>query len=208
MNGRCCRVAVRSSSRTFRSAIRTEGRSFERFNLKIEPGTEGRACRPLGLRKSTLISLIQRLDDPQDGGVFIDGQRITEVGQDSLRSRIAVVPQEIALFHRSIMENIRYGKPDATDEEVISAARHAYCDGFIQDLPDRYHTMVGERGCCCRVGSVSGWHRAGVPENAPILILDEATSALDTQSEWRSSSRLRNWCADGPCWRWRTAFRR
>ena len=146
MNGRCCRVAVKIEFKdvSFRYPGRKAG--FRTLQPEDRAGAEGRACRPLGLGKSTLNSLIQRLDDPQDGGVFIDGQRITEVGQDSLRSRIAVVPQEIALFHRSIMENIRYGKPDATDEEVIVAARHAYCDGFIQELPDRYHTMVGERG--------------------------------------------------------------
>src|SRR4029450_5033386 len=101
---------------------------------KIEPGQRVGLVGPSGSGKSTLISLIQRLDDPQGGGILIDGQGITEVGQDTRRSRIAVVPQEIALFHRSIMENIRYGKPDATDEEVISAARHAYCDGFIREL--------------------------------------------------------------------------
>ena len=94
------------------------------------------------------------------------------------------MPQEIALFHRSIMENIRYGRPDATDEEVISAARHAYCDGFIRDLPDGYHTMVGERGMLLSGGQRQrlGIARAFL-KNAPILILDEATSALDTQSE-------------------------
>ena len=97
---------------------------------------------------------------------------------------IAVVPQEIALFHRSIMENIRYGRPDATDEEVIAAARHAYCDGFIRDLPDGYDTMVGERGVLLSGGQRQrlGIARAFL-KNAPILILDEATSALDTQSE-------------------------
>ena len=98
--------------------------------------------------------------------------------------RIAVVPQEIALFHRSIMENIRYGRPDATDEEVYRAARHAYCDGFIRDLPDGYDTMVGERGMLLSGGQRQrlGIARAFL-KNAPILILDEATSALDTQSE-------------------------
>jgi len=95
-----------------------------------------------------------------------------------------VVPQEIALFHRSIMENIRYGRPDASDEEVIAAARHAYCDDFIRELPDGYDTMVGERGIRLSGGQRQrlGIARAFL-KNAPILILDEATSALDTQSE-------------------------
>jgi ATP-binding cassette, subfamily B, bacterial len=157
---------------------------FDRFNLKIEPGQKVGLVGPSGSGKSTLISLIQRLDDAQGGGIYIDGQKVTDVGQDSLRSRIAVVPQEIALFHRSIMENIRYGKPDATDEEVIAAARHAWCDGFIQELPDGYNTMVGERGVLLSGGQRQrlGIARAFL-KNAPILILDEATSALDTQSE-------------------------
>jgi len=162
-----------------------DGRNvFDRFNLKIEAGQKVGLVGPSGSGKSTLISLIQRLDAVQSGATLIDGQRVTDVGQDSLRSRIAVVPQEIALFHRSIMENIRYGKPDATDEEVISAARHAYCDDFIRDLPDGYHTMVGERGVLLSGGQRQrlGIARAFL-KDAPILILDEATSALDTQSE-------------------------
>jgi ATP-binding cassette subfamily B protein len=167
------------------SFIYPDGRQvFDRFNLKIEPGQKVGLVGPSGSGKSTLISLIQRLDDAQGGGIYIDGQKVTDVGQDSLRSRIAVVPQEIALFHRSIMENIRYGKPDATDEEVIAAARHAWCDGFIQQLPDGYNTMVGERGVLLSGGQRQrlGIARAFL-KNAPILILDEATSALDTQSE-------------------------
>src|SRR5690606_24690130 len=101
---------------------------------------------PSGAGKSTLISLIQRLDDVQSGHILIDGQDIRSVSQDSLREKIAVVPQETALFNRSIRENIRYGRPDATDGEVIDAARQAFCDGFIRELPHGYETLVGERG--------------------------------------------------------------
>ncbi|EWY38998.1 ABC transporter ATP-binding protein [Skermanella stibiiresistens SB22] len=157
---------------------------FDGFNLRIEPGQKVGLVGPSGSGKSTLIGLIQRLDDAQEGAILIDGQRVTEVGQDSLRSKIAVVPQEIALFHRTIMENIRYGKPDATDEEVIAAAKHAYCDDFIRELPEGYHTEVGERGIRLSGGQRQrlGIARAFL-KDAPILILDEATSALDTQSE-------------------------
>ena len=104
--------------------------------------------------------------------------------QDSLRAAIAVVPQEISLFHRSVMENIRYGHPDASDEEVVAAARYAYCDEFIRALPAGYDTLVGERGI-----KLSGGQRQRIGiaraflKNAPIIILDEATSALDTESE-------------------------
>jgi ATP-binding cassette, subfamily B, bacterial len=106
------------------------------------------------------------------------------VTQDSLRARIAVVPQEIALFNRSILENIRYGRPEASDDEVCDAARHAYCDAFIRDLPDGYATLVGERGVMLSGGQRQrlGIARAFL-KNAPILVLDEATSALDTHSE-------------------------
>ena len=111
------------------------------------PGrAEGRRGGLLGAGKSTLIHLIQRLDDVQHGRILLDGQDIRSVSQDSLREKIAVVPQETALFNRSIRENIRYGRPDASDEEVVQAARRAFCDSFIRELPQGYDTLVGERG--------------------------------------------------------------
>ena len=127
---------------------------------------------------------MQRLDDVQRGRVLIDGQPVTGVTQDSLRAAIAVVPQEISLFHRSILENIRYGRPDASDEEVVAAARAACCDEFIRALPEGYETIVGERGMKLSGGQRQrlGIARA-ILKDAPILILDEATSALDSQSE-------------------------
>ena len=120
----------------------------------------------------------------QGGQILIDGQDIRHVSQDSLREKIAVVPQETALFNRSILENIRYGRPEASDEEVFEAARHAFCDGFIRALPEGYQTLVGERGVMLSGGQRQrlGIARAFL-KDAPILILDEATSALDTQSE-------------------------
>ncbi|MCW2240165.1 ABC transporter ATP-binding protein [Azospirillum canadense] len=162
-----------------------EGRRvLDRFTLTIPAGQKVGFVGPSGAGKSTIISLIQRLDDVQRGTIRIDGQPITALAQDELRAKIAVVPQDIALFHRSILENIRYGRPDATDEEVFEAARHAFCDGFIRQLPEGYRTMVGERGVRLSGGQRQrlGIARAFL-KNAPILILDEATSALDTQSE-------------------------
>jgi ATP-binding cassette subfamily B protein len=157
---------------------------LEGFDLDIPGGQRVGLVGPSGAGKSTIISLIQRLDDVQAGRILIDGQPITDVTQDSLRAKIAVVPQDIALFHRSVLENIRYGRPDATDEEVHEAARNAYCDDFIRELQHGYDTIVGERGVRLSGGQRQrlGIARAFL-KNAPILILDEATSALDTQSE-------------------------
>ncbi len=159
-------------------------RVFEHFELSIPAGQKVGIVGSSGAGKSTLISLIQRLDDPQAGRVMIDGQDISEVSQDSLRERLAVVPQEAALFNRTIRENIRYGRPDATDEDVVMAAKNAFCDAFIRELPQGYDTLVGERGVMLSGGQRQrlGIARAFL-KDSPILILDEATSALDTHSE-------------------------
>jgi ATP-binding cassette subfamily B protein len=135
-------------------------------------------------RRYTLVALIQRLDDVQEGEVLIDGRPVTSVKQDSLREAIAVVPQEIALLHRSVRENIRYGKPSASDGEVEAAAAAAFCDEFIRTLPEGFDTIVGERG-----PRLSGGQRQRIRlaraflKDAPILLLDEATSSLDSTSE-------------------------
>jgi ATP-binding cassette subfamily B protein len=154
------------------------------LSLRIPPGQKVGIVGPSGAGKSTLIHLLQRLYDVQSGEVLIDGQRLTEVGQDSLRAALAVVPQEITLFHRTLMENIRFARPDATDEEVYAAARAACCDSFIRATPEGYNTLVGERGM-----KLSGGQRQRIGiaraflKDAPVIILDEATSALDTESE-------------------------
>ncbi|TLX59081.1 ABC transporter ATP-binding protein [Stutzerimonas nosocomialis] len=160
------------------------GPVFEKFDLHIPAGQKVGIVGSSGAGKSTLINLIQRLDDVQDGRILIDGQDVRSVSQDSLREKIAVVPQETALFNRTIRENIRYGRPGASDEDVIEAARNAFCDAFIRELPEGYDTMVGERGVMLSGGQRQrlGIARAFL-KDAPILILDEATSALDTQSE-------------------------
>ena len=137
-----------------------------------------------GSGKTTLTTLLLRLADLQDGRILIDGQDVSEAAQASLRRSIAYVPQEPLLFHRSIRDNIAYGRPDATDEEVRAAAERANALEFIDRLPQGMDTMVGERGV-----KLSGGQRQRVAiarailTDAPILVLDEATSALDSESE-------------------------
>lgn len=157
---------------------------FSGFDLHIPAGQNVGIVGRSGAGKSTLLSLIQRFDDPQAGEVRINGQAIAAVTQDSLRALIAVVPQEIGLFHRSILENIRIGRPEASDEEVIAAAIAAHCDEFVRALPEGYATKVGERGVRLSGGQRQrlGIARA-ILKNAPLVILDEATSALDGESE-------------------------
>src|SRR5690606_10994547 len=169
------------------------GTVFEGLDLHIPAGQKVGVVGSSGAGKSTLINLIQRLDDVQDGRILIDGQDIRGVSQDSLREKIAGVPQDSALFNRSIRENIRYGRPDAGDEEVVAAGRGAFCEGFNRELPQGYVTLVGERGVMLSGGQRQrlGIARAFL-KDAPILILDEATSALDTQSEGEIQAALNN----------------
>lgn len=157
---------------------------FENFDLTIKPGQRVGLVGQSGAGKTTFVSLLLRQHDVDSGALCIDGQNIAEVTQDSLREHIAVVPQEPALFHRSIRDNIAYGKPDATEEEIIEVAKKAEAHEFISSLSKGYDTMVGERGV-----KLSGGQKQRVAiaramlKNAPILILDEATSALDSESE-------------------------
>jgi ATP-binding cassette subfamily B protein len=156
---------------------------FDRFSLRIQPGQRVGLVGQSGGGKSSLFTLLQRFYDAQDGSITIDGQDIAKVTQLSLREAISVVPQDISLFHRSIMENIRYGRPNASDDEVLRAAMAARCD-FIDSLPDGMATIVGDRGI-----KVSGGQRQRIAiarafvKDAPILLLDEATAALDSESE-------------------------
>ena len=156
---------------------------FEKFALRIQPGQRVGLVGHSGGGKSSLFALLQRFYDIQHGSITIDGQDISRVTQQSLREAISVVPQDISLFHRSIMENIRYGRPNATDDEVLRAAIAARCD-FIENLPEGMSTMVGDRGI-----KVSGGQRQRIAiaraflKDAPILLLDEATASLDSESE-------------------------
>ncbi len=157
---------------------------LEHFNLRIEPGTRIGLVGRSGSGKSTVLSLLQRLRDVPSGRILIDGQDIATLTQDSLHDAIGVVPQDVSLFHRSVLENIRYGRPEASDAEVRAAAEAACCRDFIEALPEGYDTEVGDRGV-----KLSGGQRQRLAiaraflRNAPILLLDEATSALDSESE-------------------------
>jgi len=157
---------------------------FTDFSLRIEPAQRMGLVGPSGCGKSTLFVLLQRFYDLQGGRLLIGGQDISRVTQESLRAAIAVVPQDMSLFHRSIIENIRYGRPDASDAEVFKAISAANCDDFIAKLPDGLATVVGDRGIKLSPGQRQrlGIARAFL-KNAPILLLDEATSALDSESE-------------------------
>jgi ATP-binding cassette subfamily B protein len=159
-------------------------RVFSDFNLRIEPGQRVGLVGQSGCGKSTLFALLQRFYDVQGGRILLAGQDIARVTQESLRSAIAVVPQDISLFHRSIIENIRYGRPDASDADVRAAIVAANCDDFIEKLPEGAATIVGDRGVKLSPGQRQriGIARAFL-KDAPLLLLDEATSALDSESE-------------------------
>jgi ATP-binding cassette, subfamily B, bacterial len=176
-----------------RGAIRFESLSFSYrdaavfagdFDLAIHGGEKIGLVGHSGAGKSTLVSLLLRQFDVGAGRILIDGQSVPDVTLASLRRAIALVPQTTSLFHRSILENVRYGRLDATDEEVIEAARLAEADEFVRSLPQGYETKVGERGV-----KLSGGQRQRIAiarallRSAPILLLDEATSALDSESE-------------------------
>lgn len=157
---------------------------FDDFNLNIKPGERIGLVGPSGAGKTTFVSLLLRQHEISNGAIKIDGQDISKATQDSLRSAISVVPQEPLLFHRSIRENIAYGNPYATDEEIIEVAKKAQAHEFISSLPEGYNTLVGERGI-----KLSGGQKQRVAiaramlKDSPILVLDEATSALDSESE-------------------------
>ena len=166
---------------------------FDNFDLKIPAGRTVGLVGVSGSGKTTLTKLLLRFDDVTGGAILIDGKDIRDVTQGSLREAIAYVPQESSLFHRSIFENIAYGKPNASREEVLRAAKLANADEFIKDLPEGYDTLVGERGV-----KLSGGQRQRVAiarailKDAPILVLDEATSALDSESEALIQDALTN----------------
>ncbi|APG26629.1 ABC transporter permease [Syntrophotalea acetylenivorans] len=163
------------------------------FSLKIAPGEVVALVGPSGGGKSTLVGMLSRFYDPQQGTIYIDGLDIRQVSLASLKHNIALVDQETFLFNDSIRNNIRYGRPEATDAEVKEAARQAYADDFIRELPGDYENTIGDRGA-----RLSGGQRQriciarAILRDAPILLLDEATSALDTESEAMVQKALGN----------------
>lgn len=167
------------------------------FSLVIKPGEKIAFVGPSGAGKSTIVKLLYRFYDPRRGTVSLDGQNIAEVTQESLRSTLSLVPQDPALFHRSVLDNIRYARPSATEKEVIVAAKRAHCHEFVLRLPDGYKTLVGERGV-----KLSGGERQRVAiarailADSPILVMDEATSSLDSESESLIQDALHELMAD------------
>ncbi len=169
---------------TFHYPSKPEGAALEDFTLHVAPGETVAVVGPSGAGKSTLFQLVQRFYDPQGGEIRIDGVALTAADPHAIRSRIAVVPQETVIFAASAADNIRYGRPEATDAEVWAAAEAAHADIFLRAMPDGINSFLGEAGT-----RLSGGQRQrlaiarAILRDAPILLLDEATSALDSESE-------------------------
>lgn len=163
------------------------------FNVKVSAGETIAVVGPSGAGKSTLLGLLSRFYEPTAGHIYLDGHEIRDLSQQSLRRNLALVDQETFLFNGSLRDNICYGRPDATNEEILAAASQAYADKFIETLPDGYNTMVGDRGV-----RLSGGQRQRIAiarailADAPVLMLDEATSALDAESEAMVQKALGN----------------
>jgi ATP-binding cassette subfamily B protein len=157
---------------------------LQNFNLTLAPGQRVGLVGYSGAGKSTVLSLLQRFHDVSGGRIMIDGHDIRDVTKSSLRDALALVPQDISLFHRSVRENLCYGRPDCTGAEMLAAAETARCREFIEALPEGFDTLVGDRGVMLSGGQRQRLAIArALLKDAPILLLDEATSALDTESE-------------------------
>jgi ATP-binding cassette subfamily B protein len=178
------RIDFKDVAFQYEDAAAGQSNLFDGFDLHVDSGEKIGLVGPSGGGKTTITRLLLRFVDIQRGAITVDGQDIRALRQQSLRQGIAYVPQEPVLFHRSIKENIAYGKPGASDAQVISAAKKSFAHDFIKGLPDGYDTLVGERGV-----KLSGGQRQRIAiaramlADAPVLVLDEATSALDSESE-------------------------
>ncbi len=177
-------VALRLDGLRFAYPSRPDTLALDGFDLSVRPGETVALVGPSGAGKSTLFQLLLRFYEPQQGSIDLDGVPIALLRLGDLRSRIGLVPQDSTVFSTSALENIRYGRPDASEAEVVAAATAAQADGFLRALPEGYATYLGERGV-----RLSGGQRQRIAiarailKNAPLLLLDEATSALDTESE-------------------------
>jgi ATP-binding cassette subfamily B protein len=176
---------------TFTYPTRPDARALDKMSFSVRPGETVAIVGPSGAGKSTLFNLLLRFYDPQSGVVSIDGFDLAKLDPVDLRKHIALVPQDTVIFSTSVGENIRYGRPDATDEEVRAAAKSALADEFISKMSKGYDTRVGERGM-----TLSGGQRQRIAiarailRDAPVLLLDEATSALDAESEVKVQTAL------------------
>lgn len=181
------KLAVRVGDVIFKEvsfAYNESGKIFNSLSFSVKGGEKVGIVGTSGAGKSTLMKILLRQYDVLDGSVLIDDQDIREVTQESLRENVSIVPQEPMLFHRTVRENIMYGKLDASEEEMIEVAKKAQAHDFIEQLPQKYDSLVGERGVKLSVGQRQRIAIArAFLKNAPILILDEATSALDSESE-------------------------
>jgi ATP-binding cassette, subfamily B, bacterial len=175
----------------FAYPTRSEQRALHGLSLTVSSGERVAIVGPSGAGKSTILQLLLRFYDPQGGAIWVDGVPITQADPFSLRASMALVPQEPTIFATSVLDNIRYGRPGATEDDVRRAAELASADGFIRALPQGYQTMIGERGV-----TLSGGQRQrlaiarAILKDAPILLLDEATSALDAESERKVQGAL------------------
>lgn len=178
------RGALEFDNVTFRYPARPETKALNGVSLRVEPGETVALVGPSGAGKSTIIQLIQRFYDPSEGEIRLDGLNLQAMNRTAFRKAMALVPQEAVIFAASARENIRFGRPDASDAEVEAAAMAAAAHGFLSSLPEGYDTYVGERGVMLSGGQKQRIAIArAILRDAPILLLDEATSALDAESE-------------------------
>jgi ATP-binding cassette subfamily B protein len=176
--------AIEFEAVTFHYPSRPTQAALSDFSMRVAPGETVAIVGPSGAGKSTVFQLLLRFYDPISGRIALDGVVTRDMALEDLRHRVGIVPQDAVIFSTSALENIRYGKPDASDEETRAAAKAAFADEFISALPEGYNTFLGERGV-----RLSGGQRQRIAiaramlKNSPLLLLDEATSALDAESE-------------------------
>lgn len=175
---------IRMENISFNYPSRPEQKALDDFSLEIQPGETVALVGPSGAGKSTVFQLLLRFYDPQSGAIKLDGVNISNADPEDIRRRIAIVPQNTVLFAETALENIRFGRPDASDDEVKAAARAAIADEFIEKQPEGYQTFLGEKGMRLSGGQQQRLAIArAILKNPPVMLLDEATSALDSESE-------------------------